>query len=190
MRMRNARLRMACSLGCGAVASVVLAAEASAAQVFQERYHHEATTFNKDFCGADGLSTRHDFVVDGKVRAVERGDGFEYFLDHLKETEVITNLANRKTVTAVLKYNVKTLKLTDNGDGTITAVEKLTGSTVLYRADGKSIGRTTGQSRVRFVFDHGGTPTDPEDDELVDVERVKRSGRADDLCAALVKAIT
>ena len=179
------------TVACCVAASAVLAGQASAAQTFQERYHHESSIVNENFCGAEGLTTRHDFVVDGKVRAVQRGpDGFEYFLDHLKETEMITNLDNGKTVTAVLKFNIKDLKVTDNGDGTLTSVQMLTGTTVLYGADGKSIGRATGQSRVEFLIDHGGTPTDPSDDELISVERVMRSGRDDDLCAAFVAEIT
>ena len=176
--------RVGALLACCVLASAVLVGQASAERVFQERYHHEATIFNENFCGAEGLSTRHDFVVDGKVRAVQRGrHGFEYYLDHLKETEVVTNLANGKTVTAVLKFNIKDLKLIDNGDGTFTNVQMLTGTTVLYGADGKSIGRTTGQSRVEFLFD-------PSDDELIDTEQIKRSGRDDDLCAPFVEAIT
>lgn len=135
---------------------------------------------------------RFDFAVDGRVRAVSRGrDGFSYFLDHLKETEVVTNLANGKTITAVNTYTRKDLKLTDNGDGTLTAVELLTGMTVLYRADGKAIARTTGQSRWEFLIDHGGTPNDPFDDELIaDLGRVQRAGRSDDLCEAAVSALT
>jgi hypothetical protein len=188
--MKHSR-RLVAMLTCCVAASAVLVGHASAGQIFQESYHHESTVVNENFCGAAGLTTRHDFVVDGKVRAVSRGpDGFEYFLDHLKETEVITNLDNGKTITAVHTYTRKDLYLSDNGDGTLTAVELLTGTTVLYGADAKSIARTTGQSRSKFLIDHGGTPTDPSDDELIDVERVKRSGRGDDLCAAFVSAIT
>jgi hypothetical protein len=169
----------------------VVVGQAAAGQIFQASYHDEVTVVNENFCGAAGLTTRHDFVVDGKVRAVSRGpDPFAYYLDHLKETEVITNLGNGKTITAVLKYNRKDLKVTDNGDGTLTSVELLTGTTVLYGADGKYFAKTSGQSRSKFLFDHGGTPSDPSDDELIDVERVKRSGRDDDLCAAAVPALT
>jgi hypothetical protein len=41
------------------------------------------------------------------------------------------------------------------------------------------------------VVDHGGTPTDPSDDEFLDFRLVKEStGRTDDFCAAVVPVLT
>ena len=96
-----------------------------------------------------------------------------------------------KTVTLVNRANGKDLKLTDNGDGTLTAVTFGTGNTVLYGPDGKAIARNPGQSRFELLIDQRGTPTDPSDDELISIELVKGStGRSDDICAAAIEALT
>jgi hypothetical protein len=62
---------------------------------------------------------------------------------------------------------------------------------VLYGPDGKAIARNPGQTRIQIIVDHGGTPTDPEDDEPMPFEIVKEStGRTDDFCAAAVPILT
>jgi hypothetical protein len=55
----------------------------------------------------------------------------------------------------------------------------------------KAIVRNPGQIRFEVLIDHGGTPTDPLDDEFVaDLGVVKGStGRSDDFCAAPVTAL-
>jgi hypothetical protein len=81
--------------------------------------------------------------------------------------------------------------VTDNGDGTLTILVLATGNDVLYGPDGKAIARNPGQIRFEVLIDHGGTPTDPLDDEFVaDLGVVKGStGRSDDFCAASVTAL-
>jgi hypothetical protein len=179
-------------LACCVAASAVLAGDASAAQVFQERFHDEGTFVIENFCGVAGLTVTDEFVYEGKAGAVQRGpNGFEYFAENLKETDALTNLTNGKTVTLVNAAHNKDLKLTDNGDGTLTAVNFGTGNTVLYGPDGKAIARNPGQSRFELLFDQNGTPTDLSDDELISMELVKGStGRSDDICAAAVEALT
>jgi hypothetical protein len=191
MAMTRSR-RFGAMLACCVAASAVLVGHAWGGQIFQERYHDEGSREAENFCGAAGLTVSVEFVVDGKVKAVQRGpDGFAYFLDHIKETEVYTNLANGKTVTFVFTGTRKDLKVTDNGDGTLTVIELLTGTQVLYGADGKAIARSSGQTRFELLIDHGGTPTDPSDDELIaDLGPVKSTGRRDDFCAAFVAAVT
>ena len=82
--------------------------------------------------------------------------------------------------------------MTDNGDGTLTILTLGTGNDVYYGPDGDVIGRNPGQIRSEFIVDHGGTPTDPSDDEfLVDLGIVKGStGRSDDFCEAAVPALS
>jgi hypothetical protein len=62
---------------------------------------------------------------------------------------------------------------------------------VLYGEYGKAIVRDPGQIRFEFLVDHGGTPTDPSDDEnLADLGVVKEStGRGNDFCEAAVPAL-
>ena len=92
----------------------------------------------------------------------------------------------------VITTNAKDLKVTDNGDGTLTILFLATGNEVIYGADGKAIFRNPGQSRFEFLIDHSGTPTDPSGDEFIaDLGRVKGStGRTDDFCVAVVPALT
>jgi hypothetical protein len=104
---------------------------------------------------------------------------------------VFTNLANDKSVPAVAKVIEKDLRVTDNGDGTLTILILATGNAVLYGQDGKAIARDPGQIRLELVVDHGGTPTDPSDDEELDFLIVRDStGRSDDFCEAAMPALS
>lgn len=179
-------------VACCVAASAVLVGHASAAEIFHESYHGEGTFVHQNYCGVAGLIVSDTAVIDGRVRAVTHGaDGLAYFLEHFKQTGGFTNLANGKTVTFVTKAVTKDLKVTDNGDGTLTILMLLTGNAVLY-ADGKAIGSDTGQIRIELLIDDGGTPTDPFDDEVIaDLGVVKEpTGRNGDFCATVVPALT
>jgi hypothetical protein len=192
--MRNSRaLRLSAILALGAAAAVMLATAASAKQVFRETIHEEETIVLNDFCGVPGLTVELARVLDSRVQAVPHGpDRLAYFLEHGRATDVYTNVANDKSITAVTKFIEKDLRVTDNGDGTLTILNLATGNGVVYGEDGKAIARNPGQVRFKFVVDHGGTPTDPSDDEfLVDLGMVKGStGRSDDFCEAAVPALS
>ena len=45
--------------------------------------------------------------------------------------------------------------------------------------------------RFKILIDHGGTPTDPSDDEFLEFLGVVKesTGRSDDFCAAILEAI-
>jgi hypothetical protein len=187
------RLRLGAILALGATAAVTLAAAASAGQVFRETIHEEDTFVLDDFCDVPGLTVELAFVLDLRVHAVPHGpDGLAYFLQHGTRTDVFTNLANDKSITGVVGVFEKDLRVTDNGDGTLTILILATGNAALYGADGKAIARDPGQIRFEILVDHGGTQTDPFDDEfLADLGVVKGStGRSDDFCEAAVPALT
>lgn len=104
---------------------------------------------------------------------------------------MLTNLANGKSLTSFARVTDKDLRVTDNGDGTLTVLILATGNAVLYGEDGKAIARNPGQIRIELLVDHGGTPNDPSDDEVLSEELVKGStGRSDDFCEAAVPALT
>jgi hypothetical protein len=170
---------------CCVAAAAVLVGHASARVIEQERFHDEGTFVIEDFCGVAGLTVSDEFVFEGMFRIVQHGpDGFEYFAERVKETEVLTNLANGKTVTLVNVGGGKDLKLTDNGDGTLTAITFGTGNTVLYGADGEALARNPGQSRFELLIDLS-------DGEEISIELILGStGRNDDICAAAVAALT
>jgi hypothetical protein len=190
--MRDSRkLRLSALLVLGVTAAAILAAGAAAQPPVKERFHDEGSFVDEDFCGA-GLTVDGTFVTDGSFLVVAHGpDGLAYFLEHVTITVVFTNRANGKTVTlTVLRVN-KDLRVTDNGDGTLTILVLATGNDVFYGPGGEVIGRNPGQIRVEILVDHGGTPTDPSDDEFLSEEQVKGStGRSDDFCEAAVPALS
>jgi hypothetical protein len=184
--MNNTR-RLGILAGCVA-ASAAFAGPSAAKPILHERFHDEGTFVNEDFCG---FAVSESYDVDGMVMAERHGkDGFAYFLDHVTETSVLTNLDDGRTLTFVGKGgSSKDLKVTDNHDGTLTVLVRQLGNDVFYGPDGKAIARNPGQIRFNLTIDHGGTPTDPSDDEVIGFELVKEStGRSDDVCAAVQEA--
>ena len=188
---QSLKLRLSALLVLSATAAVMLAAGAAAQPPFKERFHDEGTFVDEDFCGA-GLTVDGTFVEDGSVLVVAHGPyGLAYFLEHISTTATFTNRANGKTVTFESSVVNKDLRVTDNGDGTLTLLRLATGNDVFYGPDGKAIGRNPGQIRFEILVDHGGTPTDPFDDEFLSEELVKGStGRSDDFCEAAVPALS
>ena len=192
MAMRHSRkLRLSAILALGVTAAAMLAAGAAAQPPFKESFHDEGTFVEEDFCGA-GLTVDGTFVVDGSLLVVAHGpDGLAYFLEHISQTTTFTNRANGKTVTIDSSVVNKYLRVTDNGDGTLTILGLATGNDVYYGPDGKAIGRNPGQIRFEILVDHGGTPTDPFDDVELDFRLVREStGRSDDFCEAAVPALS
>ncbi|MGH9252657.1 MAG: hypothetical protein ACRD0W_24545, partial [Acidimicrobiales bacterium] len=114
-----------------------------------------------------------------------------YFQTNLRATNVYTNLDNGNTVTEVVNGVDKDLRVTDNDDGTLTILVLSTGNAAVYGPDGKALARNPGQVRFELLVDHGGTPTDPSDDEELEfLGLVKGStGRTDDFCAAVVPVL-
>jgi hypothetical protein len=190
--MRRSRtLRLGAFLALGATAAVLLAAAAGAEPPFRETIHDEFAFVEENFCDA-GLTVEIAVVADVRVQAApRRRDRLVYFLHHIRETDVFTNLENGKSVRAVSRSIDKDLRVTNNGDGTLTVLILATGNAVVYDENGKAIARNPGQIRIELLIDHGGTPTDPSDDVVLSEELVKGStGRTDDFCEAVVPALS
>jgi hypothetical protein len=170
----------------------MLAAAATAAPFLKERFHEEGTFVVEDFCDVSGLTVDGTFVVDGAVLGNPHGRaGLAYFLEHVTASQVLTNRANGKAITTKSRVINHDLRVTDNGDGTLTILFQATGNDVIYGPDGKAIGRNPGQIRLEFLIDHGGTPADPSDDEFLSEEIVREStGRTDDFCGTIVPALS
>ena len=187
-RKHTRKLRLGAVLALVATAAITVAAAASAGgQLFRELIDEEESAVEVDFCGIDGLTVEFATHTVGRVHAVPHGrDGLVYFGFNLKVTDVVTNLANGNSVTSFATIRDKDLRITDNGDGTLTVLVLSTGNAVLYGEDGKAIARNPGQIRAEFLFDHGGTPVDPSDDEFLEFLGVVKesTGRTDDLCEA------
>jgi hypothetical protein len=190
--MRHSRkLRFGAILALATAAAAMLAATAGAGPPFRETIHDEFEFVDDDFCGA-GLTVEVAVVLDIRVHVLSRGrDGLVYFLGHVTETDVFTNLDNGKSLTSFAKFTDKDLRVTDNGDGTLTVLILSTGNAALYGENGKAIARNPGQIRIELLVDHGGTPNDPSDDVVLSEELVKGStGRSDDFCEAAVPALS
>jgi hypothetical protein len=173
-------------------ASLSVAGLAQAKPIEKGAFHEEFTDVAADFCGVSGLTVQSDFVVDGRFAFKRRGsDGLPHYTEHVRINRVDTNLANGKFVTYKANVLDKDLKVTDNGDGTLTILVLATGNAVLY-VNGKAIARDPGQVRFELLVDHNGTPTDPSDDELIEFLGVVKesTGRSDDFCAASVAALS
>jgi hypothetical protein len=140
---------------------------ASAAPLEREHFHDSFSEVIEEFCG--DLTVRHDFEVDGTFLFNFHGpDGLGYALEAVHGTESWTNLANDMTSTVVFTSVVKDLKVTDNGDGTLTLLVMTAGSTRSFGPDGELLFIDSGTSRFEVLIDHGGTPTDPSDDEFLE----------------------
>src|SRR5918997_4437334 len=176
------RLRVGAILALGVLGAVVFAVAASAGQPFRETIHDERTFVLDDFCGVAGLDVEVNSIIDARVQVGSRGrDQLSYFLQHGTTTETLTNPATGTSLRSVTRVLEKDLRVTDNGDGTLTILLFATGNATLYGTDGKAIARNPGQFRFRLLVDDGGTPSDPSDDEIIDfLGVVKQStGRSD-----------
>ncbi len=174
-----------------AVAAMLgISGTASAAPPVHESFHDEFGFVDDDFCGT-GLSIEIDGVVDGRATIRARGqEGLIYFAEHIIVETIFTNPESGASFTSVERSLSKDLHVIDNGDGTLTVVVLATGNYTMYGADGKAIGRNPGQFRFELLVDHGGTPTDPEDDVELDFQVLKEStGRSDDFCAVALHAL-
>ena len=182
---------LAAAVGLTAVISMSLATVAWA-QPIREKFQFQETEIIDDLCDVAGLTVQIDRTVDLRVMQNPHGpDGLVYFLEHVRVTTVYTNVANGNATTEVETAIRKDLRVTDNGDGTLTILALATGNLVLYGPDGKAIARNPGQVRFEIVVDHGGTPNDRSDDEELEFRGVREStGRTDDFCAAGVPVLT
>jgi hypothetical protein len=178
--------------GLALVGSMALAGGASAMPIEHTDFHDEFTEVFDDFCDVSGLTVQVDTVEDGRFLFNPHGpDGLAYAKANLTITNVYTNVGNQNTVTEVVKAVDKDLRVTDNGDGTLTILVLTTGNAAVFGPDGKALARNPGQVRFEILIDHGGTPTDPSDDQFLDfLGLVKGStGRTDDFCAAVVPVL-
>lgn len=130
-------------------------------------FHDVTSEVVEDFCG--DLTVRIDEDIRGSFLFNAHGrERLAYASETVRGTQVFTNLANGKTFTQVFSVLNKDLKVTDNGDGTLTILVMATGSLKVYGPDGKLLFSDPGQVRFEVLIDHGGTPTDPSDDEFLE----------------------
>ena len=97
--LTRVRLRAILAL---AVTTAVMLATAASAKVIVRATHEEETLVLQYFCDVQGLTVEDAFVGDFRLQAVPHGrDRLAYFLEHGTVTQVFTNPATDKSVTAV-----------------------------------------------------------------------------------------
>jgi hypothetical protein len=187
------RSAVPCGLAVFAFCATLLPATPASARLVESATIHEEYSFTaEDFCGEEGLDVLIMGTHDFKYTAVSQGhDG----LVHFRARDVFdeTHTANGVTTRVLVNSPSRDLKVTDNGDGTLTITVLATGNATLYGPNGNAIARNPGQLRFRFDVDDGGTPTDPSDDQEIEgtFEVIKGStGRSDDFCAAELALFT
>jgi hypothetical protein len=156
---------------------VPLAGPVGAAPADQGHFH-DVGSEPAELCGLD---VRHDFDVSGSYRFVGQGrDRLGHYGENVHGTESWTNLDTDKTFSHSFSVSTRDTKVTDNGDGTLTIENQGQGNDTYYDNDGNTVLRDPGQTRFLIVVDDGGTPSDPDDDELVSFEiRRESTGRND-----------
>jgi hypothetical protein len=187
MKARKWSCAFALASGMTAVALTASVTPASAEPLEREHFHEVSSEVVEDLCG---LTVRVDVDVHGSFLFNAHGPaGLAYASETVHGTNSYTNLANDKTLTTVFNFISKDLKVTDNGDGTLTILVMATGSNKVYGPDGEFLFNDPGQTRFEVLIDHGGTPTDPSDDEFLEFLGVVKgsTGRNDlegrDFCA-------
>jgi hypothetical protein len=155
----------------------------SARVVEGEAFHDEFSGTIENFCDA-GIDVDFEGSVDGRYRVVDRGphNELDFFMERTRIVQVFTDQLTGQQATDIQPGTLnKDLKLTDNGDGTITIIVLATGGARTYGDSGQLIARNSGQVRFRIVYDY-----------VNDVEKSNdlifgSTGTNDDFCAAILE---
>ena len=164
-RLRHrARRWVAGAIAAGA--TIAAAGSVEAAPLERGSFHDEGSETFVDFCG--DLDVIHSWDVSGSFLGAARGaDGLVRFQDSVRGTDVWTNTETGRSYTQIWSANTRDLKVTDNGDGTLTLLVQASGGSRWYDGDGKLVLRDPGLVRFEVLIDHNDTPSDPFDDEEI-----------------------
>ncbi len=188
--MPHLRSRFAAAAAAAISMFALLAAGPASAQKVDGGTYHDAGSFtNRNFCGVPGLVVDGKFTVDGRFLGRLQGrDSIFYGMDHARVVIVFTRRATGQTATDIQPGTLfKDLKITNNGDGTLTIIQLGTGGERTYGDEGKLIAKNSGQVRFRIVVDYNGTLSNPEDDTVLSSELIFGStGTNDDFCSAVL----
>ena len=143
------------------------AAVADAAPLERGSFNDAGSETLADLCG--DLDVLHSWEVSGSYLGVARGsDRLVHFRDSVRGTDVWTNPDTGKSLTMKWTTNSRELKVTDNGDGTLTIISQGSGGARFYDGDGKLVLRDPGLIRWEVLVDHAGTPSNPYDDQFIE----------------------
>ena len=162
------RTRVARALAATCLTAFVMgmAAVPTAAVPIEKGKFHDVFSEVREECD---LNILYEEDIQGRFLVNSRGrDGLVYFSSTVRGTQSWTNLATDKSYSTVFNGVDKDQRVTDNGDGTLTILVLVTGNETWYGPDGNVLFRNPGQVRFELLVDHGGTPSDPSDDEFLE----------------------
>jgi hypothetical protein len=179
---RRAMVAVAAVAGIAALAVVALAGPAQAGPPLQKlHFHDDVTEVEENFCGVPDLSVEIHEVVDGTFKFNTTGkNDVPHLVGTSHGTVSFTNLTTLKSFTNVFNGPDKTLKITNNGDGTATVIQLITGGGKWLGPDGKVVFKDSGQIRLQHVIDFNDTPLDLTDDVTLSTELIKGSTGTND----------
>jgi hypothetical protein len=182
-RALSGRGRALLAAACGALlALTTLAAPASAGEKPETfRFHETDTHIEQD--EHEGWCPEVPFLVEFTgdfvffFKAMTRGkDGLAYFSSNGRLHDSYTNLENGRTFTVRVVWHDSDVRVVDNGDGTLGITFATQVSSALTDPDGNRVDQGAGRVEFQVIVDHNGTPSDPEDDELVSESLTRVSG--------------
>ena len=119
---------------------------------------------------------RHDGRSNARLQTRTRGtDGPEYFSIRYNTGDVYTNVDTGESFTGTTSVREADLRVTENGDGTITAVATTRAITKFHDPSGALIGIDAGRITSTYLIDLM-DPVDPEDDVVLAQEHSEPSG--------------
>ena len=191
MNRSRATIVAAATFSVALIPTVVGGAPATASPSPWETVHEDYGATFENFC-VQGLTVVADGSIDYRYRTTTRGaDNLPYYTEHVTSfADTFTNPDTGKVVTNSGEYTFSAVRVTDNGDGTLTIIYQYTVNTQLTDEAGQVVAHDTGLQRYTSLVDHNGTPSDPNDDTELESSDLKTTGLEPDFCAALVAAIT
>lgn len=191
MNRSRATLLAAAMFSMALVPTVVDVGAATASPSPWETVHDAYENTFENFC-VEGLTVVASGSIDYRFRSTTRGaDNLPYYTEHITSfVDTFTNEDTGKVVTNSGKYTFSTVRVTDNGDGTLTIIYQYTVDTRLTDDAGQVVAHDTGLHSYVSIVDHNGTPSDPSDDTELESSDLNTTGLEPDFCAAFVAAIT
>lgn len=159
-------------IGAVALATALIAASAGipmpaqAQPIEQGRYHEIGSFVLEDLC--DDLRIHVEFDDTGHVlaRITGQDDTVRYTVTgHVRSTW--TNLETGRAMTFKASHVEQDLRVSDNGDGTISLLTHHLNAERAYGPDGRLAYVEPGVTEVLVILDYNGTLTDPSDDIFV-----------------------
>ncbi len=178
-----------------AVALVVGAASPAGAELIDRGHDHIVDNFSDELCGVP--VDVHVDIIDNFSERIGR-NGLPMFLDTGRGSFTNTNPANGKTVVVSFAGPSKDVRVTDNGDGTLTVLTQVSGVPEKIRVPGSPpLSIDAGRIVFSNLIDDNGTPAFPDDDKLISRDVVFEAGPHPDLdsdfglfCEVVLPALT